>query len=313
MYDPNLQQQSRKGGVRECFVSRPGRVFCSVDFDTAELRGLSQITIDFGLSCHRMADALNAGLDPHVGVAADLLGLTYGDAAAKLKAEAAALKAGTVIQSPDTTPVTDRRQLAKVLNFGLPGGLGAKTFVGYAAGQGVEVSEVQAVDLKKRWLESWPEMKEYFARIAASMDLGTCASRVMHPRSNRVRGYVKYTAAANGYFQGLVADMAKAALWAVVRECFLEHLGSPLFGTRPSMFIHDEIIAEVPETRATEAAERMAVTMCEAAQKWLPDVKVTAAPALMRRWYKNAKEVRGPNGELLPWEPEQAGEKKAAA
>jgi hypothetical protein len=43
--------------------------------------------------------------------------------------------------------------------------------------------------------------------------------------------------------------------------------------------------------------------MCEVAQRYVPDVRMTASPALMRRWYKGADTVRDDGGVLRPWAP----------
>ena len=68
------------------------------------------------------------------------------------------------------------------------------------------------------------------------------------------------------------------------------------------MFIHDEIIAEVPERNASEAAEELARLMREAMQTYCPDVRIGTSVALMRRWYKDAEEVRDENNRLAIWE-----------
>src|SRR5690606_24527505 len=55
------------------------------------------------------------------------------------------------------------RDCAKVANFGLPGGLGAQSLVDYArASYGVIITLDDAYDLKKKWVQSWPEMQKYF-------------------------------------------------------------------------------------------------------------------------------------------------------
>ena len=65
---------------------------------------------------------------------------------------------------------------------------------------------------------------------------------------------------------------------------------------------HDEIIAEVPEHRAHEAAERLAAVMHDTAAANCPDVPIVVEPALMRRWYKGAKTTRDGAGRLVVWE-----------
>ena len=68
------------------------------------------------------------------------------------------------------------------------------------------------------------------------------------------------------------------------------------------MFIHDEIIAEVPERNAGAAADELSRVMKEAMQVYTPDVKIGTSVALMRRWYKDAEESRNENGDLMIWE-----------
>ncbi len=104
---------------------------------------------------------------------------------------------------------------------------------------------------------------------------------------------------ANTLFQGLAADGAKNALFRVAHECYVDQ-GTALFGTRPVVFVHDEIIAEVPADIAHEASERLAVVMCQAMAEYVPDVPITAKPALMERWLKAAEPVYA-NGRLVPW------------
>ena len=62
--------------------------------------------------------------------------------------------------------------------------------------------------------------------------------------TGRVRGRVGFTQARNTPFQGLAADGAKLALWALIRA-----------GYRVVAFIHDEIIVELPEEGVDHAAE----------------------------------------------------------
>lgn len=76
--DPNLQNPPRFGGVRECFVARPGYVFVFCDYDTLEMRTLAQVCIDlFGFS--DIADAIKQNKDLHCAMAANMLRLPYLD------------------------------------------------------------------------------------------------------------------------------------------------------------------------------------------------------------------------------------------
>ena len=286
--EPNLQNlpSGRKvGGTRECFVPRDGFVYVSVDYDTLELRALAQVCLTlFGRS--EMAAAINADRDLHSQVGATMLGMTYED-----------VEKGKKVKG---SPAKTARDAAKVFNFGAPGGLGAASLVDYArAGYGVTISETQSREMKAQWLRAWPEMVTYFEWINQAVGLGEAVLR--HPITGFVRGDVGYTDGCNHLFQHLAAQGAKRALYRAAREAYAEP-DSPFYGSRPVVFVHDEIIAEVPEARAASASSRLAQIMCEEMAQLIPDVKITASPTLMRYWTKDAVETYDANGTLIPWE-----------
>ena len=288
-YRPNIQNVPRMGGIREAYVPREGTVFVACDYSTLELCALSQACLDlFGWS--EMANAINNGMDLHLAMAANLLGMSYEDAKTKRK--------------EGDEKVKEARQLSKALNFGFPGGMGAASFVSFAkAGYNVDISEDRAVELKYQWIDTWPEMQEFFRHVAALSQMGNDFT-VEQLRSGRLRGGTNYCAGCNTFFQGLAADGAKHAIWEVMKECYVRE-ESPLFGCRPVAFIHDELLVEVPESieERTAAADRLAEVMVEAMKVYIPDVKIDAEPAAMRRWYKGAEEFRDEEGKLLCWEP----------
>lgn len=282
---PNMQNPPRKGGVRACYVPRDGWIYVSCDYDTLEMRALAQVCFEmFGYSSLR--DALNAGMDPHVALAADILGLAYDEALKRYL---------------DGDPeLDDARQASKPGNFGFPGGMGWRAFMNYALkSYDVEVTEEQAKKLHKAFRERWTEMVDYF-NFCSSLCGEHRAERIVFPMSNQVRGKVGYTQICNGWFQHRAAKGAKDALYEVSRECYTGHKRdgspSPLAGSRPVIFMHDEIITEVPyrgrEQEASDAADRIGEIMRERMRRWLPDVQVKASPVMMRRWFKGAKPVR---------------------
>ena len=55
------------------------------------------------------------------------------------------------------------------MNFGNCANMGAETFVNYAKGFGVTLSEVEATQLKKVWLETFPEMEVFFRDAAQAV------------------------------------------------------------------------------------------------------------------------------------------------
>ncbi len=285
---PNLQQMpsGRKvGGTRECFVPRDGFVFVSVDYDTLELRALAQVCLVlFGKS--EMAGAINADRDLHSQVGATMLGMTYEEVEKGKKQKGSKAKTA--------------RDAAKAFNFGAPGGLGAASLVTFArTNYGVILTEEQAREMKAQWLKAWPEMHRYFAWINQAVGLGEAVLR--HPITGFVRGDVGYTDGCNHLFQHLAAQGAKRALYRAAKEAYAEP-DSAFFGSRPVVFVHDEIIAEVPEAHAAAASGRLAQIMCEEMAQLIPDVKITASPTLMRYWTKDAVETYDTDGTLVPWE-----------
>lgn len=281
---PNIQNIRRLPGVRECFIPRPRWVFASADYLGLELRTVAQVlTAWFGSS--RLADVLNAGGDPHLQMAATILGCTYDEAQRR--------------KSTGDEEVDTARQVGKVANFGFPGGLGIAKMMDFAAsGYGVILTEEKAKTLKEQWLSAWPEFQRYFAKIGAMVDVPYPQIEQLY--SHRFRGGVSYTEACNSFFQGLGADAAKAAGWLIAKACYVDRT-SVLYGCRIVNFVHDEFILEVPESIGHEAAHELARLMCLGASTWLPDVAPQAEPLLMKRWSKKAKPTWA-EGKLIAWD-----------
>lgn len=291
---PNLQNPPRKGGVRECFVPRVGNWFLSVDYSFIELCTWAQACLDL-VGKSDMAVAIRNGLDPHVDMGVEILRAEGRDV--DYEACVAARKGGQ-------SWAKDARQLAKAANFGLPGGLGAATFVAYAkATYGVELTEEKARDLKVVWRSKWSEADAYFAHVSGLQQFGASSFTVTLPRSGFVRAGCTFTSGCNTFFQGLAARGAKEALWLLTKACYG---ADPLLaGCRVVAFVHDEFILEVPaeRERAHAISERVQKLMIEGMQRFVPDVPIKAEPTLMARWYKEAEPAWGKDGLLEVWSP----------
>lgn len=299
--NPNLQNIPRDSYVRdyahggnkiglttrEAFVPRPGNVFISVDYDTLELRTLSQVCL-WSLGQSELGRVLNEGLDPHLDLAAVMLNIPYSEAKA--------------LKDAGDKSIKYYRNTAKAANFGYPGGLGAEAFGAFArtsTGGELRLTKEEAKKIKDYWATRWVEMRQYFKfverfRAGEYYDIEMYGSRL-------VRANCTFTAACNTYFQGLAAHGAKRATYLAVRAAYNEP-ESPFYGSRPVMFIHDEIIAEVPADRFHEAGMELSRIMCEAMQGVVPDIRITASPAAMDRWYKAADPVWA-DGRLQLWYP----------
>ncbi len=303
---PNLQQQPRVPGVRECFIPTTlikiadGKgvpeetVFATCDYDSQELRGWAQVCLDLlGESTLARKYQADPDFDPHTDFASNMRGIDYAE--------------GMRLKSIEDEMMEDYRQKSKPANFGFPVGMGFRKFRKYARGYGLVISEDESKELRDNWYEQWPEAKPYFAqinRIVGSGGYGT----VIQLRSQRRRGFCRYTVAANTFFQGLAADASKLSLWRVSYECYTgkcwdnPNKRSPLYGCRPVVFMHDEIMIVAPISYAAEAAGRLEIVMVQSQEIYTPDIPVRASAALMRRWRKGAKPVFNNEGRLIPYE-----------
>ena len=309
-------QAPRSGGIRECIVPPAGHTFTCYDLSQIELvaiaklldtsvlewarrariskssrqqaymmRGLARLGYVEGQPFESsLARELRAGKDCHVLVACHeaLLNMDY--AQAKAIHKRAKKKA-----AEDLTPLERRvlqvRQLTKVANYGFPGGMSARTFVAFAAAQGVTVDVKLAQKLRQVWLDTWPEIALYFKLVSDLARRDPCVVvcggiPVRRPcvftlESCKPRGAVLYTAAANHGFQSLAALGAKDAMRKLLWELYvgfepptvsLEDLAegpaagirvrseyfdsprvlSPLYRSRPVAFVHDEFLIATP-------------------------------------------------------------------
>ncbi len=300
---PTLGTDGRPiGGMRECFVARPGYTIIACDYGQAELVSLAQITYSaFGHS--KMRELLNAGMDLHVDFGKEIMSVEGGH---KLSYE----EGWKLHKSKDKT-MKSRRTLAKAFNFGKPGGLGAASFQSYARkAWGVELTFEQSKSFGYHWLRHFPEMRDYFKWISGLMEAGKGKADIQQYMSGRWRGKCFYTQAANTLFQGLTADAAKAALFEVSRRCYTVP-SSPLYGCRPLLFVHDEILVESHKSQASEAAKELENVMIDVYRRYTPDVRITCDAHLMDRWSKDAEAAFDERGKLIPWEPPQAEDEKA--
>lgn len=279
---PNLQNLPRRGGIRDCFVPRENHVFVLCDYDAVEMRTLAQCFLDLTGKSSPLAEmyAQDPNFDPHAYFGAQLLSIDYETMLQRLK--------------DGDKEAKSMRQRAKPANFGYAGGMGAGAFIGYARGYGVELTEEEAQTLRDRWIQTY-NMRPWFKHAEKACDAG----KVICPSSKRVRGRPSYTESANMPFQGMASDGAKRALFAVSRECYTD-TSSPLFGSRPLVFVHDEIILEAPANKAHECAMRLKEIMESEMRAVTPDIPASATPALATRWLKGAEPVYA-EGRLIPW------------
>ena len=237
---PNIQQLPRDGDIRSMFKAREGNTLLITDYSAIELATLAQhVYTNFGSSV--MRNKINDGADLHKYYASVLFGV------------------------PEDKVEKWQRQAAKAANFGFPGGLGIETFIQFAKGYDLNVSEHEAQKMKDTWFEAFPEMKEYMKGEEGSVTTLT----------GRIRANTTYCAEKNTPFQGLAADGAKIALYNLMDA------GFELVG-----FVHDEIITEVPENTAEEMRGLQEEIMVNSMSLVVPDVKISVESTISPRYCK---------------------------
>ncbi len=356
-------------GVRDCVIPRPDHWFYSNDYTGGELVTHAESCVEM-VGYSKLGEALIAGKDVHSMLGATMLGVTYDEIIAFRKGQCGDEKKrlGKAF-----------RQVAKVPNFGYPGGMGPVTLVlqaragsedtpwhcgpsqvwdgnkfvpGYkglrlcvliGGADRCGITKIHewrdrpckpvcsecvkvAAGLKAIWLKQWPENKAYFDKVTQILKVG---NTVTQHYSHRIRGFdaskeSPFCSAANGYFQALLADIAKRAQCLVSYEQYVRQIvrtdddyaaqwgpskfegqPSPLYGSHSVVFAHDELFGEAHCSVAAEASERTNEIMIRQFRKGCPNhaKACKADPTLMRRWYKAAECVRDDNGRLIPWEP----------
>jgi DNA polymerase I-like protein with 3'-5' exonuclease and polymerase domains len=356
---PNVQQVPRGGPLRKAFIPGPGHLLLAVDYSFIELRTLAAHCLHrYGWS--DLADTIKAGVDPHANTAAMVLDVPL-EAFGTWKSSAS---------EGQREKYTSARQAAKAINFGVPGGLGAKSLAAYArASYNVPLTLEEAQGHREVLTKRvYKELDHYLAADVVALvarnlraspeevraSLGdihlTCVRKVLtgNPKkqdgtpyqaafvdriwaalakvnrdpdlkealerrqpserlarhvcqagvatlTGRIRGRVRYSQARNSPFQGLAADGAALALFALVKE-----------GFRVVGFVHDEILVELPdEGGCVSEAQVCRVTdlMCREMERVLHGgIPVEAEATLCRCWDKKAK-CRTVDGRVFPEGP----------
>jgi site-specific DNA-methyltransferase (adenine-specific)/site-specific DNA-methyltransferase (cytosine-N4-specific) len=142
-----------------------------------------------------------------------------------------------------------------------------------------------------------PELADDLRNRATSKDLSrkVCMAGVA-TLTGRIRGRVRYSQARNTPFQGLAADGAALALFALARE-----------GFRVVGFVHDEVLVELPDEGgfvSRAAIARIEQIMVAEMEKVLGGLPAGVESALSTRWSKEAKHTI--DGErVLSWAPKK--------
>ena len=234
--NPNLQNIPVRGDMgrrmRTCFTAGPGMKLISADYSQVELRVLAHYSQD-----PTLLSAFRNGEDIHTRTAA-------------------------LLHDVDPSQIgPDERRKAKTINFGLIYGMGARKL-----GQDLGIPLSEARMFMERYFTRFAHIKEFFDGVEEEARrngyVTTLSGRRrplpdMRSQSGQARALAERQA-VNTLIQGSAADLIKFAMLAVHNDGALRRMKAKLL-----LQIHDELIVEVPERNAEEAASRLAALMTD--------------------------------------------------
>ncbi|GLR78545.1 DNA polymerase I (plasmid) [Azospirillum oryzae] len=241
--DPNLQnipvrtEEGKK--IRRAFVASPGHKLLSVDYSQIELRLVAEMA-----NIQALKDAFRDGLDIHAATAAQVFGIPL----------------------EQMTP--DIRRKAKAINFGIIYGIS-----GFGLGRQLGIAPGEANAFIKTYLERFHELKVWMESIKAfarqhGYVVTLFGRRCYMPgiqEKNAARRAFAERQAINAPIQGTAADIMKRAMNRM--PAALAAAGS---SARMLLQVHDELLFEVPEAEAVDAARIVREVMEGAAHLGVP-------------------------------------------
>lgn len=232
-FGPNIQNPPRKGGIREAMIPKAGHVFIDVDYGSIEMYTVAYFMKQkFGKSV--LYDVLQEGKDPHY------------------------FAASIIYRKPESEITKDQRQAAKIANYGFLANMSSETFIDYAGAFGAEFTSEQAKDIKKGWIEAYPEIKKFWK-------LGYKAHGLYKAKTGFIRANCSYTAWLNNHFQGPAAEGVKIALYFTHKA-----------GLKTIAFIHDQIVCEELKEDSEANLELLEGIMIDGMKKICPmNIKVS--------------------------------------
>jgi len=239
--DPNLQNipiRTELGrAIRAAFVAPPGHVILSADYSQIELRILAHLSDD-----PELIDAFTSGVDVHTRTAALVFGKTEGEV------------------------VPDERRAAKTINFGVIYGMGDSAF-----GKQIGVPREQAARWIASYFERYAGVARFMEKTVEAARQGEAVRTLLGRRrflpnlhsANRGLRFEAERVARNTPIQGTAADVLKLAMVRLGASDDVE-------GARMVLTVHDELVFEVPETKAKAAGEAIREQMAGAMKLSVP-------------------------------------------
>ncbi|WP_181186172.1 DNA polymerase [Alkalicoccus urumqiensis] len=230
--------------VKSCFEAEPGHVLVQADFRAIELRVLAHIAGEGTL-----ITLFEEGRDLHQETAA------------------------RIFQRPVEEVSDMERKTAKIITFGVVFGMTAQGLQGQLQSDaGLHYNEMEAGILLEAFLDSYPNVRrlqEYYLKTDCIRSLAGRVWTTDHvPLGERPR--------LNYPVQASAAEGMKRAL----TRCYNDL--KP--GWKLAAVIHDEILLEVPEEEADEAATFLETAMVQGMSELIPTVPVAVEIQCSRRW-----------------------------
>lgn len=225
--DPNLQNipvrspEGRK--IRQAFVPEAGHVFVSADYSQIELRLMAHLSGD-----NRLREAFSSGEDVHSITAASVFGVT----------------------PAHVTP--EMRQKAKAINFGIIYGMGPFN-LSTQLGVGLKMARQYLED----YYNTYAGVKRYMDEVPVTAARDGFVTTILGRKRylpdlnspNKIAQQAARRMAINTTMQGSAADIMKLAMIHVDEALKRDKLPAVMI-----LQVHDELILEVREDAAAEAA-----------------------------------------------------------
>lgn len=236
--NPNLQNIPQDKNVRNLIEARPGWKILECDLSQVELRVASIFSGD-----ENMQHAYQSGSDLHSKTTT----LLFGDTSNLSKQEQ-----------------KRKRTFSKSLNFGYLYGMSAKTFVQYAKGFGLNITEEYSEELRDNFFKAYPTLLTWhedcikYAR-ANGYTWSPIGRKRFLPDINssnfRARGQAERQSINSGV-QGFASDMCTSALADIVFSDKIDHDRCIVLGS-----VHDAILFEIRDDYVEEVAPKLKYTM----------------------------------------------------
>lgn len=229
--NPNIQQIPQDKNVRNLIEARPGWVIKEQDYSQIELRVASMFSGD-----ENMQHAYQSGSDLH----SKTTELLFGD---------------TSSLSPQEKK--RKRTEAKSMNFGFLYGMSAKTFVDYAKGYGLNITEEESEGFRNNFFKAYPTLLQWhedcknYAR-ANGYTWSPIGRKRFLPDINssnfKLRGQAERQSINSGV-QGFASDMCTSALADIVFSDEIDHDRCIVLGS-----VHDAILFEIRDDYVDEVS-----------------------------------------------------------